>query len=37
MNLNHFRDLMQSDDYEAMTLQMKEINNIKHILKPDKH
>lgn len=37
MNLNHFRDLMKSDDYEAMTLQMKEINNIKHILKPDKH
>ncbi|MBL6646431.1 MAG: prephenate dehydrogenase [Flavobacteriaceae bacterium] len=37
MNLNHFRDLMQSDDYEAITLQMKEINNIKHILKPDKH
>ena len=37
MNLNHFRDLMQSDDYEAMTLQMKEINNIKNILKPDKH
>jgi len=37
MNLNHFKALIQSDDYKAMTLQMKEINNIKHILKPDKH
>lgn len=35
-NLNAFKTLMQTDAYEEMAQQMKEINNIKHILKPDK-
>ena len=35
-NLNQFKDLIQNDAFEIITNQMKEINNIKHILKPDK-
>jgi prephenate dehydrogenase len=34
-NLEHFKSLLINDDYTTLSDEMKEINNITHILKPE--